>query len=353
MNKIKSEKRLCLICMEEHEVDIVEVMETEIFKDEEVSFIATYEYCSNADEYLETEEMVKVNSLAMKDAYRKKIGLLTSVEIVGIRRKYNVSQKDFSEILDWGRATITRYENHQVQDRAHDDVLRKIDYDPKWFLEMLKRAKHRISDKAFTKYYHEASEQYKKKRNQYLIDSIQAIYADLEDEDITGRTKLNLRKVVDMINYLASKVSSLHKVKLMKMLWYSDNLHYKREGRSISGLAYSALPMGAVPEGYEQIVLLDGVKYDTVWYSENLGYRFKTAPNFEIKELIKSEVEALDYVIQWLGNLNTDEIVRKMHEEEAYKCTDSNCLIPFSFAERLNFGDRETSDTPVPVTTDL
>lgn len=26
MNKIKSEKRLCLICMEEHEVDTVEVM---------------------------------------------------------------------------------------------------------------------------------------------------------------------------------------------------------------------------------------------------------------------------------------------------------------------------------------
>lgn len=50
-----------------------------------------------------------------------------------IRDKYEVSQKDFSEVLDWGRATITRYENHQVQDRAHDDVLRTIDSDPKWF----------------------------------------------------------------------------------------------------------------------------------------------------------------------------------------------------------------------------
>ncbi|WP_326907853.1 type II toxin-antitoxin system antitoxin SocA domain-containing protein [Sedimentibacter sp. MB31-C6] len=102
------------------------------------------------------------------------------------------------------------------------------------------------------------------------------------------------------------------------------------------GLAYSALPMGAVPEGYEQIVLLDGVKYDTVWYGENVGYRFKTALGFEIKELTQSEVETLDDVIQQLGNLNSDEIVYKMHEEEAYRCTDSNCLISFSFAERLN-----------------
>jgi putative zinc finger/helix-turn-helix YgiT family protein len=335
MNKIKSERRLCLICMEEHEVDTVEVTETEIFKNEDVSFTATYEYCSNTDEYLETEEMIKANSLAMKDAYRGKVGLLTSAEIVVLRGKYDVSQKDFSEILDWGRATITRYENHQVQDRAHDDVLRKIDYDPKWFLEMLKRAKERITDKAFIKSYHKASEQYKKKQNQYLMDSIQAIYADIEDEELTGRAVLNLNKVVEMINYLASRVTNLHKVKLMKMLWYSDSLHYKREGRAISGLAYSALPMGAVPEGYEQIVLLDGVKYDTVWYGENVGYRFKTSPGFEIRELTRSEVEALDDVIQQLGNLNTDEIVHKMHGEEAYKCTDSNCLIPFSFAERL------------------
>ena len=134
MKKIKSQKKLCLVCMEEHGVDTVKVIDNEVFKNEEVSFYATYEYCSNADEYLETEEMIKINSLSMKDAYRKKMGLLTSGEIISIREKYGVSQKDFSEVLDWGRATITRYENHQVQDRAHDDVLRKIDSDPKWFL---------------------------------------------------------------------------------------------------------------------------------------------------------------------------------------------------------------------------
>ena len=50
-------------------------METEVFKDKEVSFIATYEYCSNADGYLETEEMIKAKRLAMKAAYREKVGL--------------------------------------------------------------------------------------------------------------------------------------------------------------------------------------------------------------------------------------------------------------------------------------
>ncbi len=335
LDKIKSEKKLCLICMEEHTVDTVEVIGSEIYKNEEVLFTSTYEYCSNADEYLETEEMIKANGLAMKDAHRESVGLLTSSEIISIRKKYGVSQKNFSKILDWGRATITRYENHQVQDRAHDDILRKIDSDPKWFLELLKRAKGSISDKAYNNYYHNASEQFKKKKNQYLIDSIHAIYADYQDKIITGKTELNLNKVIEMINYLVENIDSLHKVKLMKMLWYTDNLHFKRNGVAISGLIYRSLPMGAVPEGYDQIVLLDGVVFDTVWYGEDIAYKFKSAPGFSVKKLSPTEIETLDKVISLFGYINTDGIVNRMHEEEAYIRTKSNCFIPFSFAEKL------------------
>jgi putative zinc finger/helix-turn-helix YgiT family protein len=335
MRKIKSEKKLCLMCMEKHEVETVEIEDEEIYKGAEVSFKAICEYCSNADEYLETEEMIKVNSLTMKDAYRKKVGLLTSEEIIDIRDKYKVSQKDFSEILDWGMATITRYENHQVQDRIHDDVLRKIDSDPKWFLEMLKRSKSRISEKAYQKYYLEANEQFKKKQNQYLIDSIHSIYADFKDDLETGGVELNLTKVVEMINHLAQNVENLDKVKLMKMLWFSDFLHFKRNKVAISGVVYNALTMGVVLEGYEQILLLEDVIYETVWYGDNIGYKFKANPGFVIKGLEADEIETLDSIIEQFGNLNSNEIVEKMHEEEAYRCTDKNCIIPFSFAEKL------------------
>lgn len=174
-----------------------------------------------------------------------------------------------------------------------------------------------------------------KKHNQYLVDSIQAIYADYEDEILTGGVKLNLNKVVEMINYLALNVESLHKVKLAKMLWFSDYLHYKRNGVAISGLVYAALPMGAVPEGYDHIVLLDDVKFDTVWYRENVAYKFKPAPGFEIKELTKREIETLDDVISQFGNLNAEEIVFKMHEQDAYKCVEDYCIIPFTFAASL------------------
>lgn len=335
MKKIRSELRFCIHCMEEHEVDIVEMTDTEIFKDEEVTFNGIYQHCTIEDELVQTEEMMRANNLALKDAYRGKKSLLTSKEIIEIREKYDISQKDFSEVLGWGRATITRYENHQVQDRSNDYVLRKINEDPKWFLEMLFEAKERIPEKAFDKYYHRANELFKKKHNQYLADSIQAIYVEFEDDIITGSVKLNLNKVVEMINYIASKVESLHKVKLAKMLWYSDYLHYKRNSLAISGLVYAALRMGAVPKGYDQIILLDGVEFDTVWYSEKEAYKFKAEPGFAIKVLTELEMETLDDVISEFGELITDEIVDRMHKEDAYKCTNSNSLITFNFAENL------------------
>ena len=125
MKVVKREKKECLICMEEHEVETVKKEETELFRDREVTYTATYEYCSNTDELLETEEMFKSNDLALKDSYRTEVGLLTSNEIKAIREKYRISQKEFARVLDWDEATISRYETFQIQERIHDEALRK------------------------------------------------------------------------------------------------------------------------------------------------------------------------------------------------------------------------------------
>lgn len=59
--------------MEEHEVEIVEMMDAVIFKDEKVTFKGTYQYCPIEDELLETEDMLRANGLAMRNAYKEKI----------------------------------------------------------------------------------------------------------------------------------------------------------------------------------------------------------------------------------------------------------------------------------------
>ena len=54
-------KKLCMCCMEEHEVSVVKVQEKNIFKGKEVEYVAEYEYCGVAEEYFMNEKMISAN----------------------------------------------------------------------------------------------------------------------------------------------------------------------------------------------------------------------------------------------------------------------------------------------------
>ncbi len=125
MKIIKSEKRLCTCCMEEHEVKTVLVNDNATFKNSLVNYEASYLYCDAAEEFYMDEQQMQENDVRLKDAYRSAEGLLTSAEIIAIRVKYGISQSDLCTLLGWGGKTITRYESYQVQDKAHDTILKK------------------------------------------------------------------------------------------------------------------------------------------------------------------------------------------------------------------------------------
>ncbi|MGM0379907.1 MAG: type II TA system antitoxin MqsA family protein [Bacillota bacterium] len=334
MKKIKSINEFCIMCMKEHEIDIVEKKEENVFKGEKVKFRVTYKYCSNTDQYSESEKMMNENSLRMKDAYRSKVGLLTSKEIKNIRKKYGISQLDLAKIIGIGEKTITRYENHQVQDKAYDRLLKKISKDPSWFLELVKDSKDELSDKSYKKLVKNGNREYRNKQNEYLIETIEAMYAEFHQED-RGNSELNLDKVVEMVNYLASKISNLYKVKLMKLLWYSDSISYKLKNRSISGLVYKALPMGAVPESYQEILELEGIRYDVHLINGNESYHFLPDNDYQIKNLSDDEIKILDEVIHKYGVLDTQVLIDKMHDEVAYRCTDDFCIIDYSHSQAI------------------
>lgn len=340
MYTIKKENKLCLSCMEEHGVSIVKVNETNLFKNEKIEYEATYYYCENSDEYYATEEMISANDIAMKNAYRIKSGLLTTNEIINIREKYGITQSDLAIILGWGKKTITRYEGHQVQESAYDSILRKINEDPEWFLTLLTKNKEKISENSFKKYLQTAKEYYANAKNEYAKKIIFSQYVKYNNGfDFGGNRQLDLDKVVDATNYFASsqKVTSLYTVKLMKLLWYSDALSFKRHNKSITGLVYKALPMGAVPIGYENIKDLEGIEYETEEFMDNVGYRFISS-NKENKyqSLSKEEKAILDKVINQFGNKSKSILVNAIHKETAYLETAQNDIIQYKYTKDLS-----------------
>lgn len=81
MEKLNNEFKLCLICMDEHMVTDVSVPEITHFKASEIAYSAKYIYCRSTEKFLETEDLMKKNKLAMKDAYQKKQKWLESVKV--------------------------------------------------------------------------------------------------------------------------------------------------------------------------------------------------------------------------------------------------------------------------------
>ncbi|MCM1048471.1 MAG: DUF4065 domain-containing protein [Clostridiales bacterium] len=338
MKIIKSEKHLCICCMEEHEVKTVLVNEQATFKNVKVDYEAFYSYCDVAEELYMDEQQMQENDVRLKDAYRKMENLLTSMEISDIRSKYGISQRDLCILLGWGEKTITRYESHQIQDRAHDTILKKIDIDPEWFLALLRDAKENLSKESYQKYLDTATTLFEKGQDLYLRKAIEASYAKFSENPLFhGNTKLSLDKVVDVIRYFASstKVTDLYKVKLMKLMWYADALSYKIRGCAITGLIYRALPMGAVPIGYNSIIDLKDIPCEEVDMGETCAYHFYLNNPVEFPALSADDKNILDIVISKLGRMSKNDIINFMHKEQAYVETASRDIIQFKYAESL------------------
>lgn len=338
MKIIKIEKRLCSCCMEEHDVKTVLVSEHAVFKNKQVVYEASYMYCDLAEELYMNEQQMQDNDIKMKDAYRTSEGLLTSAQISLIRTKYGISQSDLSALLGWGGKTITRYETHQVQDKAHDTILKKLDCDPQWFLSLLNDARQNLSVDSYQKYLSKATDLYDKNQDVYLRRAIEALYAKFQGNQIFhGNVQLSLDKVVDVICYFAAsqKVTCLYKVKLMKLLWYTDALSYKIRKHAITGLVYQALPMGAVPVGHNSIIDLKDVPCDEVDMGETNAYHFALNKKNEYSSLTEEDKAILNTVIDKLGHMSKHEIVNFMHKEQAYIKTAPRDIIPFTYAENL------------------
>lgn len=336
---MKNDLRKCPCCMTEHEPQRIRKKEINIFKDEAVEYEAEYLYCDITNEEYSDEDLLSSNDIAMKNAYRKKKGLLSSDQIADIRIKYSISQNDLCLLLGWGGKTITRYESHQVQDIAHDTILRKLDNDPEWFLELLDNSRDALSDSAYFKYHKTGTILFEKDHDHLLKYAIMSKYAHyLNNYEANGNKELSLDVVIDMIHFYSNSplVTNLYLVKLMKMLWYADALSYKRHGHAMSGLVYRSLQMGAAPIAYETIIDLNTIPSEEIDMGDGIGHKFLPTKCNDYPHLSKEDIAVLETVSNRFGKSSTKEIVEIMHQEDAFICTPPKEIIMYEYSKNLS-----------------
>lgn len=331
----------CPLCGKTHEIEERKRIATITLKGEEVTYEERFYFCANADgeeNEFETGLMTNENLLNARNAYRIKKGLLTSDEIVAIRESYGLSQVDLAKLLGWGEATISRYESKAIQDDAYDTMLRLIKDNPLKALEFLKKNSDKFQAMKRLEIRKKIVEKLDSYGKEFLTrQTFEGEYAKFEEpSDSNGFTMLNIDKIEAMISYIAETVSNLFKVKLMKMLWYSDVLSFIENGCSMTGMVYRHDRMGALPVGHYSLMNLEklNVQEEMSYNYDTMLHIYKT-DNMDYSVLSNEDKIILDKVIAKFRDYKTKDIVDYMHEEKAYKETKSGEIIPFSLAKEI------------------
>lgn len=331
----------CPLCDRTHEIEERKRTTTIIIKGEEVTYEERFYFCANSDEdenEFETGAMTNENLLNARNAYRVKMGLLTSDEIVAIRESYGLSQVDLAKLLGWGEATISRYESKAIQDEAYDTMLRLIKDNPLQALEFLKKNSEKFSMVKRLEIRAKIVEKLDSYGKEFLTrQTFEGEYANFEEpSDSNGFTMLDIDKIEAMISYIAESVNNLFKVKLMKMLWYSDVISFGNNGHSMTGMVYRHEGMGALPVGHYSLMNLENlnVKEEMSCNYDTMLHVYPT-PNMDYSVLTDGEKAILDKVIIKFKDYKAKDIVDYMHDERAYKETKNGDIIPFSIAKEI------------------
>lgn len=331
----------CPLCDRTHEIEERKRTKTIIIKGEEVTYEERFYFCANSDEdenEFETGAMTNENLLNARNAYRVKMGLLTSDEIVAIRESYGLSQVDLAKLLGWGEATISRYESKAIQDEAYDTMLRLIKDNPLQALEFLKKNSEKFSMVKRLEIRAKIVEKLDSYGKEFLTrQTFEGEYANFEEpSDSNGFTMLDIDKIEAMISYIAESVNNLFKVKLMKMLWYSDVISFGNNGHSMTGMVYRHEGMGALPVGHYSLMNLENlnVKEEMSCNYDTMLHVYPT-PNMDYSVLTDGEKAILDKVIIKFKDYKAKDIVDYMHDERAYRETKTGDIIPFSLAKEI------------------
>ncbi|MHC1719567.1 MAG: type II TA system antitoxin MqsA family protein [Clostridiaceae bacterium] len=331
----------CPVCNKEHSLEMRKRLTQAIVKDEIVDYEEIYYLCPVSEE--EENEFVPAslmdeNLLRARDAYRVKKGLLTSKEIVEIRDFYGLTQSDFSGLLGWGEVTISRYESKTIQDETYDNIMRMAYQNPIFAMDYLEKHKGRFKEDKYNNIRKNIIGKLVERGNVYLKkQEIRSMYANYQDlNDYNGYKSLDIDKIASVMGYFAQYTKNLYKVKLMKLLWYSDALFFRRHSRSMTGLIYEHMTYGALPIGFNEILDLPTIKVVEEMICEDISYKILPSKQVNISDFTFEELNVLETVANTFKNYRAREIVDYMHKEKAYIETENHQIIPYSLAKQLN-----------------
>lgn len=283
--------------------------------------------CEDCGEILFDEEIEKENLKILYDKYRIEKNLLFPEEIKAIREKYDLGQRTFSKILGWGEITIHRYENNNIIDEAHSNMLSLIK-NPLDMEILLEKNKEKISSQLYNKIKSRILEI--EKENNEKGKELSEILGNKINE-FSGYIKFNFDKLKNMILFMIENGEGNYKTKLWKLLFYSDILYFKENLVSITGTTYIKNHYGPTPEKHSSILayLIDKLEIIDIEYDSYGNEILVNKGLFDESKFEEDELEVMKKVAVKFKKYSAKEIAEYSHKEKAWLEPSIKDLISF------------------------
>lgn len=302
------------------------------FRKEVFSVHVRYYVCEDTGEKFTTSEQDELLFNELYSQYRVNHGIPFPDEIKSIRQQYGLNYQQITKILGFGLNQYAQYEKGQVPSESNGKMLSAI-MNRQFMLHLLEDSKSEFSDEEYQKVYQSILSAAVKSEDE---ESKRIIYRNTRRSIYNGFGVHSVKRVSEMVKFFVYKEGGVFPTKLNKEMFYADFLHYKLYGQSISGLQYQAIKYGPVPVHYDTIYdNIKGINKEMV-ISYNMESTRLSCEGFDPSVFNEHELQTLDMVLAMARPMNTQDLIAKSHEEEAWLNNhDNNALIPYSDAFAL------------------
>lgn len=319
-------------------------------KKAEVLINASLFVCDACKNEFATEEQEEANVAKAYDEYRKREKLLTPATIRSLRRRYGLSQTDFSSWLGWGEITIHRYESGALPDAAHNELLCLL-ANPHNAKVLFERNERHLNPAAARILKTKIAELLATTGMDLILEDINDVLSVSEPSHFNGNRKFNIERFENLVLYILSKLDTCYKTGLNKLLWYIDFGTFRELEMSITGAQYLRWQFGPVPQGFE--ILYAGMICKKLFKVDeslnklgNPSEKFHSSTSPKTSLFTREELELVDAWISVLKKKSSGDLMELSHLEKAYIETAHDKPISYHFAKDLKVSRSKTSAAP-------
>lgn len=310
------------------EAHLKRVPDTMEFRGKTYHFLNHYYVCDESGEEFTDEATGEINFAQVYNQYREENNIPFVNEIVKLREDCQLSKADMGRLLGFGENQYYRYELGEVPSPSNGRLMRTLIDNREALICAIQESSIKDSNKekalsALNKL--TAKENEDRTIYNLLFPVKRSIY--------NGYAITNVNKVRQMILYFLGRMNVGYKTALNKLMFYADFLMYREHCVGISGLSYSALPYGNVPNNFK---VLYGI-FDEVEEIDDERPYFKPLTVCDLSVFCENEVRVLEYVAEKMAKQASTALSESNHLEDAwlkYK-HDTKLLVPFSEAFSL------------------